>query len=86
MTPSRKTKNNLTTKPSTRMAANQAHDRIMAEAERRGHGNRTGGAGIGGLLGAMIGSFGGVGGALLGGAVGASLGAAIGNAIDDEDR
>jgi len=82
----KRTKNNLTTRPSTRMAANQAHDRIMAEAEARGHGNRTGAAGLGGLLGAMVGSFGGVPGALVGGAIGAGLGAAIGNAIDQEDK
>jgi len=86
MSSPRKTKNNLTTRPSTRMAANQAHERIIAEAERRGHGNRTGGAGLGALFGAMIGSFAGVPGAFIGGAIGGSLGAAVGNAIDAEDR
>lgn len=52
-------------------------DAIQRQADRRGHGKQTRGAGIGGLIGGMLGSFAGPAGAALGGALGALLGTAL---------
>ena len=40
--------------------ANPLVVRVQAEADARGHGRATHGAGLGGLVGAMLGSFGGI--------------------------
>ena len=55
---------------------------IYDAADDRGHGNRTKGAGAGGLAGAVLGSFFGVPGAALGAALGAGIGGKIGEHYD----
>lgn len=57
---------------------------LQREADARGHGNATLGAGIGGGLGAMIGSFWGPWAALIGGGLLALIGFGIGSATDDD--
>lgn len=55
---------------------------LRAEAQRRGHGQRTALAGAGGLVGALLGSFRSPLGAALGALVGAFLGALFGQRRD----
>lgn len=58
------------------------YNQIQRAAEKRGHGNRTAKAALGGLLGGAIGSFVGPGGAALGAGLGAWVGASLGDGED----
>lgn len=52
------------------------------QADKRGHGKRTRGAGLGAFIGGVLGSFLGVGGAVLGAGIGAGIGASAGEEAD----
>lgn len=63
--------------------AREVLDKTLDEADRRGHGGESRGAGIGAAGGAIIGTFvGGPIGAAVGGAVGGLIGAVIGGDLD----
>ena len=62
----------------------QVLDRVLDEADARGHGSETRGAGVGAATGAILGTFvAGPLGAMVGGGLGALMGAGLGR---DRDR
>lgn len=61
---------------------NEGTNYVLEEADRRGHGNRSRGAGFGAAAGAILGSFLGVPGAAIGGLIGGGIGGAIGASMD----
>lgn len=59
-------------------------EKILSEADKRGHGNASKRSAAGAAIGALIGSFGGPAGAAIGAAIGATVGYKTGKEIDDK--